>query len=84
MLLSLRDVALFDEEIIDFASLVHVDLDQRSGLSEPQPSLPSALVQQCLLIFQVGPRHQPHHLTQLQKQNKHKGQQETMTTCTSI
>lgn len=63
MLLSLRDVALFDQEIIDFACLVDVDLDQRSGLCEAQPALPSALIQQGLLIFQVGPWHQPHHLT---------------------
>lgn len=72
MLLSLRDVALFDEKIIDFARFVDVDLDQRSGLRKSQPTLPSALVQQGLLIFQVGPRHQPHHLAQLQAQNKYK------------
>lgn len=43
--LSLSDVALFDEEIVDFSCLVDVDLDQRSGLRQPQPALPPALVQ---------------------------------------
>lgn len=63
MLLSLSDVALFDQEVINFACLVDIDLDQRSGLCEAQPTLPSTLIQQGLLIFQVGPWHQPHHLT---------------------
>lgn len=61
-LLGLSDVALLDKEIIDFACLVDVDLDQCSGLGQPQAALPSALIQQGLLIFQVGPGHQPHHL----------------------
>lgn len=43
--LSLGDVALFDEEVIDFPCLVDIDLDQRSGLGQPQPALPPALVQ---------------------------------------
>lgn len=63
--LSLGDVALFDEEIIDFSCLVDVDLDQRSGLGQPQPALPPALVQQGLLVLQVSPRDQPHHLAEL-------------------
>lgn len=45
MLLSLSDVALFDEEVVDFPGLVDVDLDQRPGLGQPQPALPPALVQ---------------------------------------
>lgn len=45
MLLSLSDVALFDEEVVDFSGLVDVDLDQRPGLGQPQPALPPALVQ---------------------------------------
>lgn len=69
-LLSLGDVALFDEEVIDFARLVDVNLDQRSGLCQPQPTLPSALVQQCLLVLQVGSWHQSHHLAQLRKQKQ--------------
>lgn len=44
-LLRLCDGALFDEEIVDFARLVDVDLDQSSGLRQPQPTLPPALVQ---------------------------------------
>lgn len=63
--LSLGDVALFDEEVIDFACLVDVDLDQRPGLGQPQPPLPPALVQQGLLVLQVSPRDQPHHLAEL-------------------
>lgn len=43
-LLGLGDVALFDEEIIDFTCLVDVNLDQCSGLCQPQPTLSSALV----------------------------------------
>lgn len=62
-MLSLSDVALFDKEIVDFSCFVDVDFDQRSGLRQSQPTLPSALIQQGLLILQVGPRHQPHHLT---------------------
>lgn len=58
-------MSLFDEEIVDFARLVDVDLDKRSGLREAQSALSSALVQQGLLVLQVGPRHQPHHLAQL-------------------
>lgn len=58
-------MSLFDEEIVDFARLVDVDLDKRSGLCEAQSALPSALVQQGLLVLQVGPRNQPHHLAQL-------------------
>lgn len=45
MPLSLRDVALFDEEVVDFSGLVDVYLDQRPGLGQPQPALPPALVQ---------------------------------------
>lgn len=45
MLLSLSDVALFDEEVVDFPGLVDVDLDERPGLGQPQPALPPALVQ---------------------------------------
>lgn len=65
ILLSLGDVALFDEEVVDFPGLVDVDLDQRPGLGQPQPALPPALVQQGLFVFQVGPRNQPHHLAEL-------------------
>lgn len=61
----LGDVSLFDEEIVDFASLVDVDLDESPGLRQPQSALPSALAQQSLLVLQVGPRNQPHHLAQL-------------------
>ncbi len=63
MHLGLGDVALFDQEIIDFSRFVDVDLDQRPSLCEAQPALTSALIQQGLLVFQVGPWHQPHHLT---------------------
>lgn len=59
------DVSLLDEEIVDLASLVDVDLDQSPGLRQPQSALPSALAQQGLLVLQVGPRNQPHHLAQL-------------------
>lgn len=59
------NVALFDEEVVDFAGLVHVDLDERAGLCQPEAALPPALVQQGLLVLQVRPRHQPHHLAQL-------------------
>lgn len=61
----LGDVSLLDEEIVDFASLVDVDLDESPGLRQPQPALPSALAQQSLLVLQVGARNQPHHLAQL-------------------
>lgn len=67
MLLSLRDVALFDEEVVDFSGLVDVDLDQRPGLGQPQPALPPALVHQGLFVLQVGPRNQPHHLAELRQ-----------------
>lgn len=33
--LSLIDVALFDKEIVDFACLVDIYLDERSGLRQP-------------------------------------------------
>lgn len=67
MPLRFSDVALFDEKIIDFSCLVDVDLDQCSGLGQPQPALPPALVQQGLFVFQVGPRNQPHHLAELRR-----------------
>lgn len=68
VLSGLSDVSLLDEEIVDFASLVDVDLDESPGLRQPQSALPSALAQQSLLVLQVGPRNQPHHLAQLHTQ----------------
>lgn len=63
--LGLVDAALFDEEVVDLARLVHVDLDEGPCLGQPQTALPPALVQKGLLVLQVGARDQPYHLAQL-------------------
>lgn len=69
--LSLVNVSFLDEEVVDLAGLVDVDLDEGSGLSQPQAALPPALVQEGLLVFQVRPGDQPHHLTQLRPDTSH-------------
>lgn len=71
-LLDFVNVAFFDEEVVYFARLVHVYLDEWASLRQSETTLPLTLVQQGLFVLQVRTGHEAHHLAQLggKKQKK--------------
>lgn len=70
--LNFVNVAFFDEEVVNFARLVHVYLDERASLCQSEASLTLALVQQSLFVLEVRAGNESYHLAQLKGRSKQK------------